>query len=38
MLEELVVVLATRTPIGSFMGGLSKISATQLGFHNKKIV
>ncbi len=31
MLKEVYIVSAVRTPIGSFMGGLSSISATELG-------
>ena len=31
MLKEVYIVSAVRTPIGSFMGGLSTISATELG-------
>jgi acetyl-CoA C-acetyltransferase len=31
MSKEVVIVSAIRTPIGSFMGGLSSLSATQLG-------
>lgn len=31
MLKDVFIVAAVRTPIGSFMGGLSTISATQLG-------
>jgi acetyl-CoA C-acetyltransferase len=31
MLKEVYIVSAVRTPIGSFMGGLSSVSATQLG-------
>lgn len=31
MNKEVVIVAATRTPIGSFMGSLSSLSATQLG-------
>ncbi len=31
MIKEVVIVSAARTPIGSFMGGLSTIPATQLG-------
>ncbi len=31
MLKEVVIVSAARTPIGSFMGGLSTIPATKLG-------
>lgn len=30
-MKEVVIVSAVRTPIGSFLGGLSSISATQLG-------
>ena len=31
MLKEVYIVSAVRTPIGSFLGGLSSVSATQLG-------
>lgn len=31
MLKDIVIVSMARTPIGSFLGGLSSISATQLG-------
>ena len=31
MSRKVVIVSAARTPIGSFMGSLSSISATQLG-------
>ena len=31
MLKKVVIVAAARTPIGSFMGGLSSLTATQLG-------
>ncbi len=31
MLKEVYIVSAVRTPIGSFMGGLSSVTATQLG-------
>jgi acetyl-CoA C-acetyltransferase len=31
MIKKVVIVSAVRTPIGSFMGGLSTVSATQLG-------
>ncbi|MCH8156595.1 MAG: acetyl-CoA C-acetyltransferase, partial [Nitrospinae bacterium] len=31
MLREVVIVSAVRTPIGSFGGALSKLSATKLG-------
>ena len=30
-MKEVVIVSAVRTPIGSFMGGLSTVSATKLG-------
>ncbi|MCB0459130.1 MAG: acetyl-CoA C-acetyltransferase, partial [Flavobacteriaceae bacterium] len=30
-MKEVVIVSAVRTPIGSFLGSLSSISATQLG-------
>ena len=31
MIKKVVIVAAVRTPIGSFMGGLSSLTATQLG-------
>ena len=31
MLKKVVIVSAVRTPIGSFMGGLSTVSAPRLG-------
>ena len=31
MSKEVVIVAAARTPIGSFLGSLSSVSATQLG-------
>lgn len=31
MSKNVVIVSAARTPIGSFMGGLSSLSAVQLG-------
>jgi acetyl-CoA C-acetyltransferase len=31
MKKEVFIISAVRTPIGSFMGGLSTVSATQLG-------
>ena len=31
MMKNVVIVSAVRTPIGSFMGGLSSVPATQLG-------
>ena len=31
MNKKVVIVSAARTPIGSFMGGLSRVSAPQLG-------
>ena len=31
MNKKIVIVAAARTPIGSFMGGLSSMTATQLG-------
>ena len=31
MIKKVVIVSAVRTPIGSFMGSLSSLSATKLG-------